>query len=622
MAYMVQSGQSGFIPNKAEEVMLDCLQRLPDSCYVYRELRISLGGPKERKPDFIIVGEELGVICIEVKDWNLDTNKYLWKNQQKIEKESIASGKTEEITNPFSQASDYKYLVRETLRKECTGHVMVDFIVAFPRITKQSFLNKVQDVKIRNSEQSKFMFDPKKTVFNEDLHPDKSIIDVLKARVEDRNRISEIAVNEINEVLLPDAYRIDSHQKLVAYRNRLAKISKRQASWIFGLDRKVNYLLDVPGSGKTNALVSRALSLIDLNSENPPKILLTTYNRNLSRNIEKVLRSKISGSPLENTYLNSIVILSMPDILNKIYSSAFGHDPEKESLTEDSLREYVQEILISSKTDFKKFDHVFVDEIQDFDNFYILVLKKLCRQESFFFVGDIGQKIYDRDCNLDAIGFPVNECRVDKSFKMYRSPKYVAKLAIDFINKDPLLRYEFTNNGYRDGQIEFVNTLDAAAEIYHVQDSIGELLDRVSSMNQGLYSADDLMIVTSPERLEEVNERLNSRGIKSEIGEPHSTGCVCCVDFLNVKGLERRVVIINRIEDLYSKLDPMNSFDNETDKNLRDSLSRRMIYVAMTRTTEELVILCEDPKNSFVRDLLELNGMILKERERIRFGNR
>jgi len=86
--------------------------------------------------------------------------------------------------------------------------------------------------------------------------------------------------------------------------------------------------------------------------------------------------------------------------------------------------------------------------------------------------------------------------------------------------------------------------------------------------------------------------------------------------------LERRVVIINRIEDLYSKLDPMNSFDNETDKNLRDSLSRRMIYVAMTRTTEELVILCEDPKNSFVRDLLELNGMILKERERIRFGNR
>jgi len=122
--------------------------------------------------------------------------------------------------------------------------------------------------------------------------------------------------------------------------------------------------------------------------------------------------------------------------------------------------------------------------------------------------------------------------------------------------------------------------------------------------------------------LEEVNERLNSRGIKSEIGEPHSTGCVCCVDFLNVKGLERRVVIINRIEDLYSKFDPINSFGNETEKNLRDSLSRRMIYVAMTRTTEELVILCEDPKNSFVRDLLELNGMILKERERIHFGNR
>ncbi|HQC15057.1 nuclease-related domain-containing DEAD/DEAH box helicase [Mesotoga prima] len=622
MAYMVQSGQSGFIPNKGEEAVLDWLRGLPDSCYVYRELRISLSETNERKPDFIVVSKELGVICIEVKDWNLDSNTYIWKNQQVVERRSIASGKSEEITNPFSQACEYKFLVFETLRKAFIGDVSVDFVVAFPRITRQSFLNKVQGVKTNYSEQSRFMFDPGKTLFKEDLKPGKNVADVLKTKTYNRNSVDEATLNKINKVLLPDAYRIDSYHGLIEYRNELERISRQQARWIFGLDKKVNYLLDVPGSGKTNALVSRAISLVKSNPESPPKILLTTYNRNLSKNIEKVLKAKISGSPNESAYLKSIVILSMPDIMKMICSFASGCGPDIDSLSEDALREYVKKILIGRESDFKKFDHIFVDEIQDFDDFYILVLKHLCRQEDFFFVGDIGQKIYERDCNLDLLGFPINECRVEKSFKMYRSPKYVSRLAIDFINKDPLLKYEFTNNGYRDGQIEFVNTLDSAAEIYHVQDSIGELLDRVSSMNQGLYSADDLMIVTSPERLEEVNERLNSRGIKSEIGEPHSTGCVCCVDFLNVKGLERRVVIINRIEDLYSKFDPINSFGNETEKNLRDSLSRRMIYVAMTRTTEELVILCEDPKNSFVRDLLELNGMILKERERIHFGNR
>ena len=622
MAYMVQSGQSGFIPNKGEEAVLDWLRGLPDSCYVYRELRISLSETNERKPDFIVVSKELGVICIEVKDWNLDSNTYIWKNQQVVERRSIASGKSEEITNPFSQACEYKFLVFETLRKAFIGDVSVDFVVAFPRITRQSFLNKVQGVKTNYSEQSRFMFDPGKTLFKEDLKPGKNVADVLKTKTYNRNSVDEATLNKINKVLLPDAYRIDSYHGLIEYRNELERISRQQARWIFGLDKKVNYLLDVPGSGKTNALVSRAISLVKSNPESPPKILLTTYNRNLSKNIEKVLKAKISGSPNESAYLKSIVILSMPDIMKMICSFASGCGPDIDSLSEDALREYVKKILIGRESDFKKFDHIFVDEIQDFDDFYILVLKHLCRQEDFFFVGDIGQKIYERDCNLDLLGFPINECRVEKSFKMYRSPKYVSRLAIDFINKDPLLKYEFTNNGYRDGQIEFVNTLDSAAEIYHVQDSIGELLDRVSSMNQGLYSADDLMIVTSPERLEEVNERLNSRGIKSEIGEPHSTGCVCCVDFLNVKGLERRVVIINRIEDLYSKFDPINSFGNETEKNLRDSLSRRMIYVAMTRTTEELVILCEDPKNSFVRDLLERNGMILKERERIHFGNR
>ena len=93
MAYMVQSGQSGFIPNKGEEAVLDWLRGLPDSCYVYRELRISLSETNERKPDFIVVSKELGVICIEVKDWNLDSNTYIWKNQQVVERRSIASGR-------------------------------------------------------------------------------------------------------------------------------------------------------------------------------------------------------------------------------------------------------------------------------------------------------------------------------------------------------------------------------------------------------------------------------------------------------------------------------------------------------------------------------------------------
>lgn len=620
MAYIVQSRPSGFSANKGEEAVLDWLRGLPDSCYVYRELRISLSETNERKPDFIVVSKELGVICIEVKDWNLDSNTYIWKNQQVVEKRSIASGKSEEITNPFFQACEYKFLVFETLRKAFIGDVSVDFVVAFPRITRQSFLNKVQGVKTNYSEQSRFMFDPGKTLFKEDLQLGKNVADVLKTKTYNRNSVDEATLNKINKVLLPDAYRIDSYHGLIEYRNELERISRQQARWIFGLDKKVNYLLDVPGSGKTNALVSRAISLVKSNPESPPKILLTTYNRNLSKNIEKVLKAKISGSPNESAYLKSIVILSMPDIMKMICSFASGCCPDIDSLSEDALREYVKKILIGRESDFKKFDHIFVDEIQDFDDFYILVLKHLCRQEDFFFVGDIGQKIYERDCNLDLLGFPINECRVEKSFKMYRSPKYVSRLAIDFVNRDPFLRYEFANNGYRDSQIEFANTLDSAAEIYHAQDSVKELLERVADMRRGIYSEDDLMIVTSPERLKEVNDRLNSIGIRSEIGEPKNPCCVCCVDFLNVKGLERRVVIIHRIEDLYSKFDPINSFGNETEKNLRDSLSRRMLYVAMTRTTEELIMLYEDPKNPFIQDLIELNDMILEERERTHFG--
>jgi hypothetical protein len=65
-----------------------------------------------------------------------------------------------------------------------------------------------------------------------------------------------------NRKLLPPLYRIGDYTKRQAAQQRLKKLTQEQLEWIFNQDPRKNYLLDVAGSGKTNALISKALYLV------------------------------------------------------------------------------------------------------------------------------------------------------------------------------------------------------------------------------------------------------------------------------------------------------------------------------------------------------------------------
>lgn len=63
--------------NRAEREMLEFLTNLPAEFFVYRELKITpayeekLNGLTKQQPDFVVVGPDVGLVAIEVKDWNI-----------------------------------------------------------------------------------------------------------------------------------------------------------------------------------------------------------------------------------------------------------------------------------------------------------------------------------------------------------------------------------------------------------------------------------------------------------------------------------------------------------------------------------------------------------------------
>lgn len=612
--------------NLGEQEILAFLRNLPAEYFVYRELQLTpayrerVRGIEKKQPDFVVVSPETGALSIEVKDWNLTRNAYEWRDQYRIRVTDRNTGQVREIDNPTAQVEAYLYALMELVGG--LG-IFVTSIVAFPRVSRSDFLNRLENIEVLRNPQSRFYLDLDRTLFREDLNryvarPEELLVKVVQTQPKFQ-RSSPQEVEQANKRLLPSSFRIGDYTERQKNQSRLKMITEQQQHWIFGLDPRHNYLLDVAGSGKTNVLISKAIHTVDLAGEGAlPRILLTTYSPNLETNIRRIFQHKIADSPRRAHYQEAITIQCVPALMEQIVAAVLGIEDmdqyrspgESPTAYEARLRKDIEDILRSEPKRFRRFDHVFIDEVQDFDNFYLLVVDHLCRSKSFFFVGDIGQKIYERRHDLERLGFVTGKAEVEKSYKMFRTPRYIAELATRFILGDPLARSEFTERGYTTS-FKYPNRLKNVAEVLQAGHPQQEIADRVRAFLGTTYSEEDILVITSAERLQRVGDALRAQGVRYMLGEPEHGTAVSLTDFMGVKGLEKEVVLVTGIEDLYDRSQPQGMFEDEDTRYQKELLSRRKVYVALTRPLEQLIIYYQDPNNRFVSELLTINNEIL-----------
>lgn len=618
--------------NKAEKELLAFLRELPEGYTIYREYKVVRPEEDRNKgfetgqPDFVVVGTEIGLLSIEVKDWNLIHNQYVWRDQNEIiVKDAKGSEKT--ITNPSAQADNYRHAFMDLIGET---KVWVTSIVAFSRLSRQAFLNKIANIAVLQNPQSKFFLNLETVIFKEDideffLNPGQLLRRIVSKHSGFRS-VTESQIQAVHERILPNSFRVGDLTKRQREREQLKMITAQQEKWIFDLDRPTSYLLDVAGSGKTNALVSRAVHIIDQahkQKQNPPNILLTTYNPNLQRNIERILEGKIKPDERQKEY-GTLRIENMEFIMERIAVSAYGFKTKQQYYELNNpaspnfhrtLQEDVRAALQDDADKYRLFDYVFIDEIQDFDDEQLYLVRRLARTDNFFFVGDIGQKIYDRYHDLKRHGFVIDTLELPKTYKMYRTPRYIGDLAYRFIMSDAAIRSEFEQHGYRQ-DTQFASYNDNAAELLRVQDSILGVLERIQDLLASHFTEEDIMVITSESLLPSYMAAFEQAGIAFSVGEPKHSGQISLVDFMNVKGLEREIVLVSGIEDLYTRQDGV--FDDPSTQLKEERFSRRKIYVALTRAIEECIVYYTDPANAFVNELVGINRKIMNKRQEAR----
>jgi Nuclease-related domain len=162
---------------EAEQKTVNFLKALPDHYFVLRELRMlpSLEkrrvGSSEDRIDSVIIGPDIGVLILEIKDWNIYRNTYEWLNQYEVCK-TDDRGNVVKIRNPYAQLSEYVNAVREHLTSQLgTYTVYVHGFVVFPKLSRAEFENRFlrpDSRHIRNPQES-FLVNVEQTLFGDKL---------------------------------------------------------------------------------------------------------------------------------------------------------------------------------------------------------------------------------------------------------------------------------------------------------------------------------------------------------------------------------------------------------------------------------------------------------------------
>lgn len=387
------------------------------------------------RPDFVILKKNVGVFVIEVKDWEINSQKYRIDLFNKWHFNSNAGYKV--IKSPFAQAFAYKKNfydihipllgIKNVLNKNFFN--VIDVFVYFHRTNKQTlevfyeennrtfndYVSKHKngskvDFPMRNIEyyRNKQKRDKSLAIFQENL---EKRIEYIKTK-KTHPLFSDDIYAEFKRRLSPSQFILEQG-KIIVLDKKQEKLAQSKA----GLQK----IKGVAGCGKTEVLVNRAISAIE--RTNTDNFLILTYNNSLKpylryrlytllRRNNKNKFDEIERDIFEITNYHRFYIAQANNLGIEIKIML-----ENGEVNNDQFR---QNIFASNNT---KYDVILIDEVQDYEADWIKIIRDsfLAADGEMVIFGDQTQNIYKRDIKTRESALVYGFGRWEKLNKSYRT---------------------------------------------------------------------------------------------------------------------------------------------------------------------------------------------------------
>ena len=380
-----------------ERILFQTLKNyLPDDYIVYYEPHI-----RGCCPDFVIIGPDMGVVVLEVKDitrpklLQVDSQHWLIRTEQGDKR----------ITSPLIQARNYMFKIMNTLEidkdlihLEGKYRLKLKFPCAygtvFTRLSQQNFIeDDLYDVIPPNLCFTREEIDPDSPHFSEERFMEK-LYSMFNPQFPFRDSLTASEINRIRFHLFPEVRIGAGAKERTPYQDQLLLslhdihvMDLHQEKLAKQLGDKNRLIRGVAGSGKTLILASRAKLLA---KDHPEwRILILCYNVSLAKMIEQMVTEMMQ----EPEDLFDFVEEPTPhNIQVRTFHRWLGEDLK----FHERRIPYLLEKLDKREIILPKYDAILIDEGQDFEDDWYKLVTKLLNPEtmSLLLVEDRAQNIY------------------------------------------------------------------------------------------------------------------------------------------------------------------------------------------------------------------------------------
>lgn len=464
-------------------------QVLPDDVIVYYEPEIH-----GRRPDFVLIGPDFGMVVLEVKDYTRNTLYQLNRDEWTL---LTSAGTHATVKSPMLQAKEYMFHIKNVLEKDkALVHLegKYQFKLKFPCGFGTVFTRLHEQDMVKDHLYS--VLDPERTFTRDAIDPDQEgfsgeeFIEKIHALSSMtfplREPLGRQEIDSIRYHLFPEVRISAEFREPVPYKDQLLlslrdlkAMDLHQENLAKQLGDKNRLIRGVAGSGKTLVLASRAKLLAREHSE--WKILILCYNISLSRSIESLVRRMMNEPDSLFDFdladgQKRKVIPGTGNILVRNFHAWLRNDLK---ISEKQIPYYLSK-LDHGEAVLPSYDAILIDEGQDFEPEWFRLVSSLLNPEtkSLLLVEDRAQSIYKRkrsyvqDTGLDFRG------RSKVLNINYRNTAQIVSFAWDFYRehstlKNKVVTKEFEGeiiapqstkrNGYEPGIIRRKDFLEEAA---------------------------------------------------------------------------------------------------------------------------------------------------------------
>ncbi|PMQ08089.1 putative ATP-dependent DNA helicase YjcD [Pseudomonas sp. AD21] len=555
-------------------------------------------GLKARRPDFVIMHPKKGILVLEVKDWKIDIIKSMSVTQVSI----LVEGELKSVANPLEQARINTFEAVNLLQKDPAlkqppgsireGNLLMPYSwgVVLPEITRKQFQSEGL-AQVMSADRVICRDEMTETVDNQEF--EKRLTDMFVQRFP--CHLTDAQIDRVRYHLFPEV-RVNvspgqfglfsAHDAPVPSFIKVMDLQQEQLARSMGEGHRVIH--GVAGSGKTMILGYRCVYLAQTSSK---PVLVLCYNKSLAGRLKQVLTA--------HGLSNKVSVRNFHGWCWDLLKAAGADLPGKDLTPEEAkafLEHHVFEGVASGLIAKGQYGGILVDEGHDFQpEWFELVVKMLDPQiNSLLVLYDDAQAIYRGKAGKGGMEF---------SF---------ASVGIQAPGRTTILRLNYRNtlevlSVARAFSLDLLNARDAQEDNVPIvapqsagrRGPIPELLhcstwwqerdcivERIRDEQNKGRSLEDMAVVyrTSSQALQ-IEKNLAYAGIPfvsgrfaKGRGELYSgADAVKVVSMHSSKGLEFGLVIIPALHEMPK------TGEEEADE-------ARLLYVAMTRTIERLVM--------------------------------